>query len=103
MEKEEFIERLVRLRMKKAVSAREMSLSLGQNPGYIYNIEAGVNYPTMQSFFYICEYLNVTPQEFFDTETENPVLLNELMEAAKGLKDEQMEHLIAIVKGLQRR
>ena len=101
MEREEFIERLVRLRMKKGVSAREMSLSLGQNPGYIHNIESGANYPTMQAFFYICEYLEITPQEFFDTETESPVKVKELVEAVKGLGEEQLNNLIALAKGLQ--
>ena len=34
--KEAFSKRLVQLRMAKGVSARDMSLSLGQNPGYNY-------------------------------------------------------------------
>ena len=32
MEQSEFIKRLVELRMNKGVSARDMSLSLGQSP-----------------------------------------------------------------------
>ena len=54
-EKNAFIQRLVDLRLKKGVSARDMSLSLGQSAGYINNIESGVNYPSMTVFFYICE------------------------------------------------
>ena len=45
MEKAKFIERLVNLRMAKGVSARDMSLSIGQSAGYINNIENGVNFP----------------------------------------------------------
>lgn len=37
MEKNEFIERLVALRMAKGVSARDMSLSIGQSSSYILN------------------------------------------------------------------
>ncbi len=103
VEKQDFINRLVQLRMKKGVSAREMSLSIGQSPGYIHNIESGVNYPTMQSFFYICDYLNVSPQEFFDTKTESPVKVKELVDAVNGLRDEQMDHLIAIARELLRK
>ncbi|MBQ2903618.1 MAG: helix-turn-helix transcriptional regulator, partial [Clostridia bacterium] len=66
MEKEQFSKRLVELRMNKGVSARDMSLSIGQSAGYINNIENGVNFPSMTVFFYICEYLGVTPMEFFD-------------------------------------
>ena len=59
-------ERLAELRTRKGVSARDMSLSLGQANNYINNIENKKSLPSMPSFFYICEYLGVTPQEFFD-------------------------------------
>ena len=63
---EMFSRRLAQLRMQKGVSARDMSLSLGQNHGYINSIENGKTFPTMTNFFYICEYLHITPQEFFE-------------------------------------
>ena len=66
MDMNDFSLRLARLREKKGVSARDMSLSMGQNPGYIHNIESGNSKPSMTGFFYICEYLNITPSEFFD-------------------------------------
>ena len=55
MELCDFGKRLAQLRMNKDVSARDMSLSLGQSAGYINNVENGVNYPSMSAFFYICE------------------------------------------------
>ena len=94
MEQSEFIKRLVELRMNKGVSARDMSLSLGQSPSYINNIENGVNFPSMTVFFYICD--------FFDTETQNPTKATELLEAVKGLSTEQMDNLISIAKNLKR-
>ena len=102
MEKEEFIRRLVQLRMNKGVSARDMSLSIGQSQSYINNIENGVNYPSMGTFFYLCQYLGVTPKEFFDVESANPVKERELLEAVRGLSDAHMEHLIALAKGLKK-
>ena len=87
MNKQEFSERLSSLRLKKGVSARDMSLSIGQSAGYINNIENGINYPSMQVFFYICDYLDITPKEFFDTETVNPNKISELVGAVKGLND----------------
>ena len=47
MEREDFVKRLIELRINKGVSARDMSLSIGQSAGYINNIENGVNYPSM--------------------------------------------------------
>ena len=102
MEQSEFIKRLVTLRMNKGVSARDMSLSIGQSAGYINNIENGVNFPSMTVFFYICDYLGVTPKEFFDTDLQNPTKAQELLEAAKGLNNEQFDHLIFIAKNLRR-
>lgn len=102
-EKADFIKRLVDLRAAKGVSARDMSLSIGQSPGYINNIENGVNYPSMTVFFYICDYLGISPKEFFDTETINPTKAHALLSAAKGLNNEQLDNLIAIAEGLNRR
>lgn len=39
MDEKDFAIRLARLREKKGVSARDMSLSIGQNPGYIHLYE----------------------------------------------------------------
>ena len=101
MNKQEFSERLSSLRLKKGVSARDMSLSIGQSAGYINNIENGINYPSMQVFFYICDYLDITRKEFFDTETVNPNKISELVGAVKGLNDEQLNNIIGLARGLK--
>ena len=61
---EEFSIRLSNLREQKGVSARDMSISLGQNLGYINNIENGKSLPSMSMFFYICEYLDISEKDF---------------------------------------
>ena len=43
---EKFTKRLAQLRNQKGVSARDMSLSLGQGAGYINNIENKNNLPS---------------------------------------------------------
>lgn len=101
MEKKDFARRLVALRMDKNVSAREMSLALGQSPGYINNIENGANYPSMAIFFYICEYLDVTPEEFFAEENAHPAKVRALAEAAQHLSAEQVDRLTAIARELK--
>ncbi len=101
MDKSSFIKRLVELRMNKGVSARDMSLSLGQSVNYINGIENGHNLPSLISFFYICEYLEITPQEFFDIDNRTPSRTTELVNAARGLDDEAMKHLIEVVKRMK--
>ncbi len=102
MTKKEFAERLTVLRMEKGVSARDMSLSLGQSAGYINNIENGVNLPSMTVFFYICEYFGITPRDFFDIESVSPTKAHELLEITKGLDIKQLDNLIVLAKGLRK-
>lgn len=98
---EEFLpQRLTQLRMQRNVSARDMSLSLGQANNYINSIENRKALPSMQSFFYICEYLGVTPQEFFDEGNACPVRLRELMDEAKRLDESALVHLLALMREL---
>ena len=63
--------RLAELRLRRNVSAREMSISLGRGAGYINSIEGGHVLPSMVMLFEICDYLGVSPKEFFEfTEPE---------------------------------
>ena len=100
MDEKAFSLRLAQLREKKGVSARDMSLSIGQNAGYINNIESGKSMPSLSSFFYICEYLGISPSDFFDVNTKNPARLNELMDDLKRLNDKQLETIAVLVKDI---
>ncbi len=103
MENKDFALRLARLREKKGVSARDMSLSIGQNPGYINNIESGKSLPSLSGIFYICEYLGVTPSEFFDTESKNPTKIDAIVKDLKHLDDKQLDTIASLVKDLIRK
>ena len=102
VEQAEFSLRIARLRMNKGVSARDMSLSIGQSPNYINGIENGAGFPSMSVFFYICDYLGVTPSEFFEVDSQAPVKERELLDAVKGLNSEHLDHLIALAKALKK-
>ncbi len=92
--------RLARLRYEKGVSARDMSLSIGQNHAYINTIESGKALPSLEGFFFICEYLGITPSQFFDEGNENPTKLDEVIGDLKKLNSTQLEHISALVKEL---
>ena len=92
-----FAERLTELRMKKNVSSRDMSLSIGQSPSYINNIENGVNMPSMASFFYICDYLGVTCEEFFSYEIQNPARTRETYDMICHLNDRQHDLVQSLI------
>ncbi len=99
---EQFAQRLAQLRIEKGVSARDMSLSIGQSAGYINNIENGNNLPSMAAFFYICEYLNIPPRDFFDFDSKTPARLNDIIADLKQLESEKLEHVSAIIRDIIR-
>ena len=97
-----FRNRVTHLRMNRNISARDMSLSLGQSSSYINKIENGRNFPTMRNFFYMCEYLGVTPVEFFDESITDPLHLKDVIENLKHLNTVQLSHVAAIVEDMQK-
>lgn len=97
---ENFKERLSELRGKKGVSARDMSLSIGQNAGYINNIENGKALPSMSAFFFICDYLGVTPKEFFEEDNHLPGELRELTGDLKLLSGDELKALCTLARSL---
>lgn len=98
MEEKDFSLRLAQLRIRKGVSARDMSLSIGQNPGYIYNIEAGKSMPSLSGIFYICEYSGISPSDFFDLDACDPSAVMEIVHNLKKLNYRQLEAVAAIVQ-----
>lgn len=95
-----FPKRVADLRIQKGVSARDMSLSLGQSESYINKIENKHTLPSMSGFFYICEYLGLTPQEFFNAEFAAPQKANELAAEFNKLTPGQAEHILKVVQDI---
>ena len=100
---EPFVQRLIALREQKGVSAREMSLALGQAHSFIHGIEMKRNFPKMLNFFYICEYLGVTPKEFFNYEQQTPGLDNELYAEIQKLDMKSKEYFLNLVREVNNR
>ena len=100
MYEEFFSLRLAELRMQKGVSARDMSLSIGQSENYINKIENRKSLPSMHAFFFICEYLGVTPAQFFDKDNQNPALLNDALSEIRKLDEASLAHIMGLAKEL---
>lgn len=100
---EKFIkQRIAKLRTDKNISARELSLRLGQSTGYINTIENGNSLPSMSMFLYICEYFNISPKDFFDEDAEYPNLINEILKECKKLDKKSLEGILTVVKGMSK-
>ena len=94
--------KITELRIKKNVSEHRMSLDLGHSRSYIHGIVTGKSLPSMTEFLYICEYLEVTPKYFFDTDGENPILISQLVKETASLSETDLLLLINLAKRIKK-
>ncbi len=101
---EQFVrDRITALRTQKGISEYKMSLDLGHSKGYIQGISSGRALPSMYEFLYMCDYLGITPKEFFDSEIENPEKVERLYTLSKNMTDDDLDILIATAERLNKK
>ena len=100
---EEFIRnRITQLRLKKGVSEYQMSYDLGHSRGYVYNISSGKSLPPLKEFLAICDYFEITPQQFFDTTIQHPELIQKALDGMKELEESDILMLLGIINRLRK-
>jgi len=98
---EKFIrDRITQLRLHKGVSEYQMSYDLGRSRGYVYNISSGKALPPMREFLAICDYFGISPQQFFDENTQNPELVQKAISGIRQLNDDDLLMLLGIINRL---
>lgn len=90
-------DRITELRLKKNVSEYQMSLDLGRNKTYIQSITSGRNLPKMQQFFEICNYFEITPEEFFDQNLHNIPLYHKATDLLKEVDEDDLLAIISVL------
>ena len=95
-------DKITQLRIQKGVSEYKMSYDLGHSRSYIYNISSGKSLPPMAEFLEICDYFGITPSQFFNDTTDNPVLLQSAIEELKKLDDDDLMLVISNTRRLNR-
>ena len=98
---EEFIRnRITELRLRRGVSEYQMSYDLGHSRGYVYNISSGKALPPLKEFFAICDYFDLTPQQFFDDSSPNPELIQKAVNGMKQLSESDQLMILGIINRL---
>lgn len=77
-----------------------MSTDMGHSKSYIQSITSGRALPSLAEFLYMCEYLGVTPKEFFDEDMNDPILVQQLCTLATKLSDKDILILINLADRL---
>lgn len=99
---ESFIrQRITQLRIQKNVSEYKMSMDLGHSKGYIQSISSGRALPSMSEFLAMCDYFDITPLEFFDTNENEIIMLKELNHEVSDLNKDDIALLIQIARRLK--
>ena len=99
---EDFVrERITQLRLQKGVSEYQMSYDLGHSRGYVYNISSGKALPPLKEFFAICDYFEISPQQFFDKQVARPELVEKTLNGIKELEESDILLLLDIINRLR--
>lgn len=99
----DFIARRVHeLRSKTGITAREMSIELGQNPTYISQIEGKKALPSVPGLIAICTFFDMTPQDFFDEREGQHGILGSIIHEAATLDDSELFILREVARTFNR-
>lgn len=102
MESEYITQRITELRLQRGVAEHRMSLELGHSRSYMQGISSGRALPSMTEFLAICDYLGVSPKDFFDESNPNPPLIEEINNKIKHFSDDDLILLLNIVNRFQK-
>ena len=98
MELNEIIERVSRLRTRKGLSARELSLRIGKNAAYINRLEYRKNFePSISVIRDICEVCDSSLEEFFYYDMEQYKKDKEILDILKKIPLSKKEALISLL------
>ncbi len=92
--------RITQLRMQQGISAREMSLSLGQSESYINKIENRKSLPSLEAFFAICEFLNTEPKDLLCYDNAYPCQIHIAIGEMNKMNSDQLDRLVALMQDI---
>ena len=79
-----------------------MNEFIGQSEGYINKIESGYSLPSLSGFFYICEFLEVTPYEFFNYYIKDDDKIQKILNILFSLSPLQLDYFFEILNDIKK-
>lgn len=102
MDREFIKERYAKIRLAHNVSARRLSLELGQSTEYINQIENGKNMPSLDGLINFCNYFGITMGEFFEDRYNFPVEYADIIEELNKMDAMTVKHIYELLKIINR-
>lgn len=90
--------RIANIRNANNISARKLSLELGQSSEYINQIENGKNIPSIEGLINFCEYFKISIGEFFEQEFEYPIQYKDIIKNLNKLDAIELEKVGDIIR-----
>ena len=92
-----------RKRFERGLTQQDIADHLNVSVKSVSRWENGVNMPSMTAFFYICDFLHVTPEEFFSYETPNPLKTRDTYDLFCQLNDRQHDLVQSLIIEITRK
>ena len=90
--------RYARIRNAHKISARRLSLELGQSTEYINQIENGNALPSLEGLFNFCDYFGMSLGEFFEEKFNFPVEYGEIIAELNKMDTQEIGIVYEILK-----
>lgn len=91
-------QRIARIRNAHSISARKLSLELGQSTEYINQIENGKSLPSLEGLFNFCDYFGITLGEFFEDKFAFPVEYGEIIEELNKMDSLAVNQILELLR-----
>ena len=86
------------IRNAHKISARKLSLELGQSSEYINQIENGNSMPSVENLLNFCEYFDISLGEFFEEQFNYPVEYRTIIQELNKLDTIELHTVTDLLK-----
>ncbi len=91
-------QRIARIRNAHKISARRLSVELGQSTEYINQIENGKSLPSLEGLFNFCDYFGISLGEFFEDKFNFPVEYANIIEELNKMDSLAVNQIYELLK-----
>lgn len=95
-------DRYAKIRLAHGISARKLSVELGQSTEYINQIESGKNMPSVEGLLNFCNYFNISMGEFFEDRFNYPVEYTAIIEELNKMDAMTINCVLGLLKIINR-
>lgn len=96
--RENFVYRIMQLQKQNNLNDHELSRLLGYKANNMNKIINFVSLPRMEKFFELCDFFNISPEEFFRYNDEDPKWTDQTFKRLQNLNEEERKIIDYIIR-----